>query len=199
MKFDLRQARFIPQSNVTTKEASLLDLLEVKVKDEVKYDLYFNPVKAQNWSIDKSFIENQNDNQGWTASIQGNYVFLIKTTGDVPKEMLPRFLKGECGNSFKSDYFTLITSVVFNLEKEKGFFLTKEECDIEGVEVYSVSDVKETVKGEEVVEEHVIGVMQPVEHFNDSIYLKDEKLTETYSNPFISIIEEEAEVEENVF
>lgn len=146
MKFDLTKAKFIPQSNVKSKEASLEHLVSVKIKEEIKYDLVYNKAK-KNWKIDKEFIHNQTDGEGWTASFQDGYVFLVKTHLGQPDELQPKFLKGACQSLFTSDYFTLIVGEVFDLDKEEGFFLNEEEY-VGDIKVYSISSVKT------ILEEH---------------------------------------------
>lgn len=143
MKFDLTKAKFIPQSNVTTKVASLESLVSVKIKEEIKYDLVFNKAK-KNWKIEKNFISQQLDNEGWTASLQDGYVFLVKTNTAQPDEIQPKFLKGNCQPIFTSDYFTLIMGESFDLDEEEGFFLNEEEY--EGcIKVYSVKTLGDIV------------------------------------------------------
>lgn len=146
MKFNLTQAKFIPQSNVTTKVASLESLVSVKIKEEIKYDLVFNKAK-KNWKIEKNYISQQLENEGWTASLQDGYVFLVKTNTAQLDEIQPKFLKGNCQPIFTSDYFTLIMSEVFNLDGEEGFFLNEEEYEGE-IKVYSISTTKNVPKEE---------------------------------------------------
>ena len=106
----------------------------------------FNKSK-KNWKIDKEFISQQLDNEGWTASLQDGYVFLIKTNTVQIEEISPKFLKGKCQPLFTSDYFTLIMGEVFDLNKEEGFFLEEEEYEGD-IKVYSISTIQS------IVEEH---------------------------------------------
>lgn len=178
MKFDLTKAKFIPQSNVKSKEASLEHLVSVKIKEEIKYDLVYNKAK-KNWKIDKEFIHNQTDGEGWTASIQDGYVFLVKTHLGQPDELQPKFLKNVCQPLFTSDYFTLIMGEVFNLDKEEGFFLNEEEY-IGNIKVYSVSNVK-------TISEDIVPTTEYVAEYSKAEECFDEEIT---SFPISQVIEE---------
>lgn len=172
MKFDLKKAKFIPQSNVTTKVASLENLVSVKIKEEIKYDLVFNKAK-KNWKIEKNFISQQLENEGWTASLQDGYVFLVKTNTAQPDEIQPKFLKGNCQPIFTSDYFTLIMGEAFDLDEEEGFFLNEEEYE-GNIKVYSVKTLNDRVEesyetNEDVIVETFYSLASPLEQENEEI------------------------------
>lgn len=187
MKFDLTKAKFIPQSNVKSKELSLDNLVTIKVKEEIKYDLIFNKAK-RNWKIDKFFISQQLDNEGWTASFQDGYVFLIKTNTAQVEELSPKFLKGSCQPIFSSDYFTLIMGEIFDLTKEEGFFLNEEEFEGD-IKVYSISSVKT------ILEEHsnhfpenFVPTLENVDKFLEE---EDKLFNEEIQIPISQVVEED--------
>lgn len=191
MKFDLTKAKFIPQSNVKSKELSLDNLVTIKVKEEIKYDLVFNKAK-RNWKIDKFFIFQQLDNEGWTASFQDGYVFLIKTNTSQVEELSPKFLKGTCQPIFSSDYFTLIMGEIFDLTSEEGFFLNEEEFKGD-IKVYSVSTVKTNLdeffsdSGESVKEENIVLPITLSSLLADSI----EQIGQENPDLFENVVEED--------
>ena len=139
MKFNLTQAKFIPQSNVNKSDASLEHLITIPVKVEEKFDLVFNKDKST-WKINKDFVSLQLDNEGWTAAYQDGFVFLIKTNTSQLDVLQPKFLKGKCHNVFKSDYFSLIMGEAFTLDSINGFYLEKQEQ--QEIDVYLVTNIK---------------------------------------------------------
>lgn len=175
MKFDLTQAKFIPQSNVNKFDASLDHLVEISIKVKEKFDLVFNKEKS-NWKIRKDFISLQPDNEGWTAAYQDGFVFLIKTNTSQIDTLQPKFLKGKkgkCNNVFKSDYFSLIMGEAFNLEEVKGFYLEKQEQ--QEIEVYLVTNIKLEItdsKSDEIID--------------NSLMLNVDTTKETLSNNYLS-------------
>lgn len=188
MKFDLTKAKFIPQSNVKSKELSLDNLVTIKVKEGIKYDLTFNKSK-RNWKIDKFFISQQLDNEGWTASFQDGYVFLIKTNTAQLEEIQPKFLKGNCQPIFTSDYFTLIMGEIFDLTKEEGFFLNEEEFEGD-IKVYSISSVKTILEEySNHFPENFVPTLENVDEFIE----KDDKFfnEEIKSFPVSQVVEED--------
>lgn len=139
MKFDLFKAQIIPKSNVRdASKLSLESLVTVKQKPILpSYDLVYQP-KTSNWKINEKFIIGQGETIGWTAAIQENYVFLLRTDDSQIAELSPRFLKGEgCGEVFKSEYLTYIVGQSgIDLETITGFYLEEVEGNVEGVVSY---------------------------------------------------------------
>ena len=134
MKFDITKAKFIPQSNVRSESKLTLESLLTYTPRPapIEYDLVL--LKNGSWKIADRFVEEQAENEGFTASLVEGSVFLIKGNETLSPELTPKFLNGT-GTIFKSAYFSFLVASS-DLKNNTEFFLEEGESGIENVKAY---------------------------------------------------------------